>query len=126
MVDKVYTLDEIEDMLDALPQDEFRFDRVGEDALTYTGALRTVEGQNVIEPSPESSSMIIGLQPSINFLEAAPTIVRQLVQTIKDEQEKWVAEPDNSNLITVETTAPEKPAKVVNKGESAANKPISV
>lgn len=72
-----------------------------EDALTYTGALRTVEGQNVVEPSPESASMIIALKGSIDFLVAAPQIVKQLL-----EPEKAVGKDD--------------------KPESLADKPISV
>ena len=97
-----FTREEIEDMLGALPSQTFRFDKVQEDALTYTGALRTDKGQNVVEPSPESASMIIALKPSIDFLVAAPQIVRQLLD----------GEPDQENK-------PEKP-------KSEANKPISV
>lgn len=106
-----FTLAEIEDMLDALPLDEFRFDKIQEDALTYTGALRTALGQNVIEPSPESASMVIGLKPSIDFLTAAPQIVRQLLDTIEH----------NKSVATM-VKAPDEPEKA----ESLDKKPISV
>lgn len=91
-----FTREQIEDLLDGLPSDKFRFDKMDEDALTYTGALRTEEGQNVVEPSPESASMIIALKGSIDFLVAAPQIVRQLLQPAMSmgKADKPVSEAD--------------------------------
>jgi hypothetical protein len=77
-----FTLEEIQDMLDALPMKEWRFDQTREDSATRTGALRTTKGQNIVEPSTESQSMIVGLRPSIDFLENAPEIVQQLLDTL--------------------------------------------
>lgn len=115
----MYTLEEIEDMLDALPMDEFRFDKVGEDTLTYVGAIRTTEGQNIIEPSTESASMIIGLKPSIDFLTASPQIVRQLLGQLKGADfgevipapEDEPAEPDNPATAPFSVPAAPKPRK---------------
>lgn len=76
-------LDAIEEMLDALPSDEWTFFEVSEDALTKTGALRTVEGQNIVEPGTESASMIVGLKPSIDFLAVAPQTMRALVNELR-------------------------------------------
>jgi hypothetical protein len=73
------SLDEIQEMLDALPSKEFRFDLMKDDGLALHGALRTKEGQNVIEPAPESASFIVGLRGSIEFLSQAPQIVQQLL-----------------------------------------------
>lgn len=80
------SLDEIQEMLDLLPSKEWRFDTVREDAITYTGALRTSAGQNVIEPSTESASMVIGLRSSIEFLREAPQIVQQLLDTLRSNE----------------------------------------
>lgn len=97
-------------MLAALPDEGkgFRFDKVREDALTYTGALRTAEGQNVIEPSPESSSMVIGLRASIDFLTAAPKVVKQLVDWYEMDQ--------------VSKKTPSKPVPDADEPEKAENK----
>lgn len=100
-----YTREEIEDLLDGLPADKFRFDKMDEDALTYTGAIRTEEGQNIVEPSPESASMIIALKGSIDFLVASPQIVRQLL--------------DESSAKPEPTKTADKPISVPGKGESA-------
>jgi hypothetical protein len=123
-----YSLDEIKDMLDALPMAKFRFDLVKEDTLTKTGALRTDEGQNVIEPSPESASMVIGLRASIDFLTAAPEIIKQLLDTMEHNEQvasmikpPELPEPDEDIVTTLE----EKP-KRASKPETGANKPISV
>jgi hypothetical protein len=99
-----FTREEIEDLLDGLPAQEFRFDKVQEDALTYVGALRTMEGQNVVEPSPESASMIIGLKGTINFLTAAPQVIKQLL----------------------DQTAPTKAPPATEKPKTTADEPISV
>ena len=89
------SLDEIQEMLDALPSKEFRFDIVSEDALTYIGALRTEKGQNIIEPSTESASMIVGLRPSIEFLREAPQIVQQLLDTLREKRDpRTTKEPE--------------------------------
>lgn len=92
------SLDDIQDMLDMLPSAEWRFDKVREDALTYTGALRTTEGQNVIEPSAESASMVIGLKASIDFLEVAPEIVQQLLNKIDDLEAEKNQPPQKTTL----------------------------
>lgn len=95
------SLDDIQAMLDALPMKEFRFDKVREDALTYVGALRTTKGQNVIEPSHESASMVVGLKASIDFLTEAPVIVQQLLDTIKINESQATTKaplpPDEDN-----------------------------
>lgn len=80
MADK--SLEDIQEMLDALPLKTWRFDVVREDALTKVGALRTTAGQNVIEPSHESASMVVGLKASIDFLSEAPMIVQQLLDML--------------------------------------------
>lgn len=94
------TLAEIQEMLDALPSKNFRFDTVREDALTYTGALRTAEGQNLVEPSPESASMVLGLRPVIDFLVASPEIVQQLLDQLDTSMEASavVPAPAKANL----------------------------
>lgn len=91
---KAKSLSDIQDMLDALPAPEFRFDSVREDDLTLAGALRTLKGQNIIEPAAESASMIIGLKASIRFLEAAPMIVKQLLDELKDQKPAKKTEQD--------------------------------
>lgn len=108
-----FSIEEIEDLLDGLPGDKFRFDKMDEDALTYTGALRTQEGQNVVEPSPESASMIIALRGTIDFLVAAPQIVKQLLETLahNEAQATAVAPPEQEAPKTAE-----KPISLPGKG----------
>ena len=77
------SLDEIQEMVDALPDKEWRFDKVEEDALSYTGAIRTLKGQNIVEPAAESASMVHVLKPVANFLTEAPVLVQQLIDTIR-------------------------------------------
>lgn len=102
------SLDDIQEMLDALPLKTWRFDGVREDALTKTGALRTTAGQNVVEPSHESASMVVGLRASIDFLAEAPMIVQQLLDML-----------NSPSKVVPAKEAPEKGEKAEKDGDSA-------
>jgi thymidylate synthase (FAD) len=83
---QIVDLEEIRDRLEALPPYPWKFITVREEGeKASTGALRAADGRNVVQPSTESVSMIVGLNETVSFLADAPEIIANLVQLLEEK-----------------------------------------
>lgn len=82
-------LNELRARLDSLPPRPWRIDGVstfdvgGREASV--GAIRANDNRNVIEPSPESSSMLVALTDVMEFIKDSPEIIEELLNRVSQD-----------------------------------------
>jgi hypothetical protein len=63
---------------DAMPTDPARFPQT-----LVLGALRSKDGKNVIQPHPESASMIVSFPETMDFIRQSPALIDGLIKEVE-------------------------------------------
>jgi hypothetical protein len=102
-------LAEAKKLLGALKsQYPWRFDNVqSQYPGLVVGAIRTKDGRNVVQPHPESSSMIVSFPETIEFLVAAPRVMAALIKELEVHEEMHSKPEGLDNYDTVEEVKPQ-------------------